>query len=782
MEERTTVVIDIKLDEGDVVRRLAAVNNEMDALKQQNAQLRKDVKSGEKSWEDVSKQLADNEARMKSLKAEQSALSGQVAQATAKNRTYGTSLKEQSALLNDLRNRYQSLNEEQRNSEGGKQMLDQIQALDKELKGADATMGLFQRNVGDYANQVVKALGLTGPAANGATKAITAMGNGMKAVVAIPIVALLSAIVLVAAKVSQAIKGSEEKTMQLKEAFAALRPITDAIKRGFEAFASVIINVVTNAVDGLTTALQWLMDKAQAVGNFFGADWNFADNFREGQAAAKALVESENELIKAKREWGKESAKIDQQVAEIREKAADRERYTAKERAKFLEDAIALETRKAEKEKEFAEWNLRNLKEEAKRSDNAAEMNDRLAEAEVAVIQAETNLANTKRTLNKERQRAVNETKRSTKAMKEHTEAVKDDADAVARAAEEYRKKTIEEIQNAEDAINELIADGFAKREAVEATAYQRSKARIEAAMEAEKAANGEQTALYRAYYLQLEALEEQHQRTMDAIKADREKHNADALANDEQLRWKNRILMAKQMGKDYEKIILEQLENAMMNLTQAADESDEAFLNRRLEAQAAYLEQRKKMSDAEVAMERAKVKAIGDIAGSISDILEKTAGDNEATVRASKVVALAEVAIKQGVAIAEAVASAAAGDPYTYSLRVAVSIASTVAAMAQAISAINSSGFAGGGVVGGFQGATMGSDNTVAAVRGGEMILNARQQRELFEVANGGGTTNGMAAIIEAIAAMPAPVMDYAEFTRFQGRVATYSETSKFR
>ena len=62
-----------------------------------------------------------------------------------------------------------------------------------------------------------------------------------------------------------------------------------------------------------------------------------------------------------------------------------------------------------------------------------------------------------------------------------------------------------------------------------------------------------------------------------------------------------------------------------------------------------------------------------------------------------SKTLALAEVAIKQGVAISEAVASAAAGDPYTYALRVAAAITSTITAMAKALMSINSAKFAKG-------------------------------------------------------------------------------------
>lgn len=51
---------------------------------------------------------------------------------------------------------------------------------------------------------------------------------------------------------------------------------------------------------------------------------------------------------------------------------------------------------------------------------------------------------------------------------------------------------------------------------------------------------------------------------------------------------------------------------------------------------------------------------------------------------------------------------------------------------------------FATGGVVGGMNGATMGADNTTIAARNGEMVLNANQQRALWETLNKGGNAAG--------------------------------------
>ncbi len=51
---------------------------------------------------------------------------------------------------------------------------------------------------------------------------------------------------------------------------------------------------------------------------------------------------------------------------------------------------------------------------------------------------------------------------------------------------------------------------------------------------------------------------------------------------------------------------------------------------------------------------------------------------------------------------------------------------------------------FATGGFVGGMNGASMGADNTTIAARSGEMIMNANQQRALWDMLNGSGNAAG--------------------------------------
>jgi len=91
--------------------------------------------------------------------------------------------------------------------------------------------------------------------------------------------------------------------------------------------------------------------------------------------------------------------------------------------------------------------------------------------------------------------------------------------------------------------------------------------------------------------------------------------------------------------------------------------------------------------------------------------------------------------------------------------------------------------GFYNGGVIGGFHGASMGPDNTVIKGRRGELVLNANQQRNLFDIANGVTSSPSMAAVLaDAIRNMPAPVLEYSEFTRFTENVKSldYSQQIK--
>ncbi len=63
-----------------------------------------------------------------------------------------------SVELANLKKQYKSLSEAQREAEGGKALLENIQSLDEKVKGLSATFGDNQRKVGSYRDEVMSAL------------------------------------------------------------------------------------------------------------------------------------------------------------------------------------------------------------------------------------------------------------------------------------------------------------------------------------------------------------------------------------------------------------------------------------------------------------------------------------------------------------------------------------------------------------------------------------------------------------------------------------------------
>jgi hypothetical protein len=115
----------------------------------------------------------------------------------------------------------------------------------------------------------------------------------------------------------------------------------------------------------------------------------------------------------------------------------------------------------------------------------------------------------------------------------------------------------------------------------------------------------------------------------------------------------------------------------------------------------------------------------------------------------------LGEALSKNGSSTAKALASANAvvstyagatqvlGDPAIPTLAKPAFVAATIASGLANVARINGVQFEEGGIVG-QTGATKGPDNRVATIRDGEMILNAEQQKKLFDAVNSGNMGGG--------------------------------------
>lgn len=192
------------------------------------------------------------------------------------------------------------------------------------------------------------------------------------------------------------------------------------------------------------------------------------------------------------------------------------------------------------------------------------------------------------------------------------------------------------------------------------------------------------------------------------------------------ELEWANRINEAAVKGQDTLELEVEAAKARLESLHQLEGESDAEFRARQLEAQREYVEAGKKLTEYEVQIQQDKFDAIEGLTKGLTGIIEAFGEDNEKAAKASKILALAEIAINTGKAIAVGVAQAAAAGPFPKNIAaIGTTIATVLANIASAISTVKSAKFALGGYVSGPGSAT--SDSIPARLSNGESVMNAK-------------------------------------------------------
>ena len=314
----------------------------------------------------------------------------------------------------------------------------QIVKINGQLKNMDASIGNFQRNVGNYEGAFTKGLegiagkigGLGGPLA-AAKNGVMALSGAFKALLANPIGIVLTAIVTVLGALKKAFQGNEEASNKMKRAFSVFKPIVNAISNAFSALADIIADITQKAipalVNGLMDAGEWVLKLANKIGMLsdeqLAAYQEYLNGERKAISDAQALTDAQINLVKKKREMTVLEAKGEYEVAKLREKASEKDKYTAAERKKFLEQAKNIETQISNAKVAIAEEEYQLAAQEAKMTANSAADNDRLAELEANVYRTKKEHLEKMISLNKKIGAAENE---QNKAYKDAQKALKD--------------------------------------------------------------------------------------------------------------------------------------------------------------------------------------------------------------------------------------------------------------------------------------------------------------------------------------------------------------------
>ena len=360
-----------------------------------------------------------------------------------------------SKQMSELKKAFKATNDEAEREA----LAEQIVGINDQLKEMDESIGNYQRNVGNYESAFTNGLkdiaanvkALSNPMAI-AKKGVNALGKAMKALIANPIGAIIMAIVVAVKALKKGFEGSESATNSLKKAFSALQPIMNGINKIFTGFANLVGKIAEKAipalVNGVMKAADWMMsllnkigivsdEKLEALRNSIAAQ-------KEAVEVTQDLTNREIALTERKRKFQVAEAKSEMEVAELRSKATDKEKYSAEERQKFLNAAIAKE-RAINKEKlAIAQEEYDILKKRSELTDNNAATNDELAASEAKLYNTKRDYYNKERELVSQLQAANQELSAEEKKRLEESKKNAEKADEI----KEEELKKVEEIQN----------------------------------------------------------------------------------------------------------------------------------------------------------------------------------------------------------------------------------------------------------------------------------------------------------------------------------------------
>lgn len=268
--------------------------------------------------------------------------------------------------------------------------------------------------------------------------------------------------------------------------------------------------------------------------------------------------------------------------------------------------------------------------------------------------------------------------------------------------------------------------------------------------------------------------------------------HDSDILRKQQeaiQLRYETEIALAYGNEQEILRIRLEQKQAELDSIQQLEGESTEAFNLRKIEMQNEYLATKQELANKEIEIEQTKYEAAASIAGGLSSVFDSLGEDNKAFAILSKTLALAEIAINTGKAIAAGTAQAMSV-PFPANLAaIATTVATVLSNISTAINTVKSAKFATGGLVTGPGSGT--SDSVPAQLSNGESVLTASATSmfaPLLSAFNqmGGGIPINVTessnqalgedmlarAVAKGVMMAPAPIVSVEEFTSVANRV----------
>ena len=414
-----------------------------------------------------------------------------------------------------MRKEYKDLEVSGKGGAAGTQaLLKEIQALDKQLKDTDAKVGQFQRNVGNYGDAIKgvgENFGSFGGFATQAVGGVRALGAAFQAALG-PIGLIIAAIGLVITSVKAFFTSSEEGQNKFRKLQAIATVVFNNLRDIFASLGQIIVGVfekpvesikalgnfiVQNLTNRFVGLLELIPKLGKALSEAFSGDFvaagktatdalakltlgvaDFTDKAKNGFNVVNNLMKdlaknTEAEIARQTRlsnlqdNFDKQTrailvqnAKLEQQVAENRNKFAQKDKFNNEERLKFLDEAIKQENQILRNAEFIAATRLKIAREQNSinsfNGKKTKEMLDEEAQLEADLIRVKTDNLNKTKELAAQRVEALNAIKaEEDKALSEEKKRQEE--------LDKTRKKFLEEDVKFTEAAAKLNADIISK-------------------------------------------------------------------------------------------------------------------------------------------------------------------------------------------------------------------------------------------------------------------------------------------------------------------------------
>lgn len=811
MADKVEKILDIKVNYNEAVKAIAEYQTKIDAARDAEKNLKKQLKDGEISRQQYNEEMAASKIAIADYNDAIRIINKTVQNQIKQEKEQEGSLKALRAELSNLTAEYDALSETERKGASGEELKNKINEVTDALKGAEEETQRYYRNVGNYKEAIIEAANANIPFVEQINQMVTSV-TGLKdylSGVKEEMVAVTSATsgltkvlkLLKVALVSTGIGALVVALGSLVSWFTKTQKGIETANKIMGAFGATL-NVIIDRVSKLGSALVNLFtgnfkqsgEDAKAV--FSGIGKEIADETKQAWKLAEVLNEIDKKEVMLSMSRAANRAEI-----EKLKKAADDQTLSTQERIKAAEKAAEIEKKDLNVQTQLAEARLANtlgftkmtgevrkLMEQIKAGDVTADevigklglsdstiedlrnFRDQFNELQELMEDSYGRQTEQQNTLNSIRQEGVDKAK---EAKQKELEAVRAAEDAMLALVKDKREQARKEIEltysrQIEDLRTRLKTETdltVKARQAIndQIKALEQQKA-AELQKLSEKELQKEIDNRTKLISLQLEAVregsEQEYQLRMQQLLAQRDAELADKELTEQmklaivdkydkqmddlilqreqeisekqqeavRLRMENEIMQLQQSGASELEILQEQASQKLEllnSIQQQEGESEEEFLNRKLQANQEYIDAKKAIADKEVEIEQVKFQAIETITSGLSSAFETLGENNKTFAILSKTLALAEIAINTGKALAAGIAQAQSV-PFPANLAaIATTVATILSNIAVATKTVKSAKFATGGLVTGPGTGT--SDSIPAQLSNGESVMTAR-------------------------------------------------------